>query len=157
MLCSVLTLCGPTGCSLPGSSVHGIFQARILEWWSFPPPRDLPDPGIEFVPPALAGRFFTTSTTWEALSGINYMSKCAERAVQGFLNLWGTEIRLVLTGSFVTYKPHSSSSFVVETPMCERGAFVFCSSPCILEALVPENTFLPLPVYWNMRKLISLM
>ena len=26
------TLCDPMGCSLPGSSVHGIFQARILEW-----------------------------------------------------------------------------------------------------------------------------
>ena len=29
---SCLTLCNPMGCSLPGSSVHGIFQARILEW-----------------------------------------------------------------------------------------------------------------------------
>ena len=26
------TLCDPTDCSLPGSSVHGILQARILEW-----------------------------------------------------------------------------------------------------------------------------
>ena len=29
---SWLTLCDPMDCSLPGSSVHGIFQARILEW-----------------------------------------------------------------------------------------------------------------------------
>ena len=27
-----LTLCDPTDCSLPSSSIHGIFQARILEW-----------------------------------------------------------------------------------------------------------------------------
>ena len=27
-----LTLCDPMDCSLPGSSIHGIFQARILEW-----------------------------------------------------------------------------------------------------------------------------
>ena len=27
-----LTLCDPMDCSLTGSSVHGIFQARILEW-----------------------------------------------------------------------------------------------------------------------------
>ena len=27
-----LTLIGPMDCSLPGSSVHGIFQARVLEW-----------------------------------------------------------------------------------------------------------------------------
>ena len=29
---SCLTLSNPMGCSLPGSSVHGIFQARVLEW-----------------------------------------------------------------------------------------------------------------------------
>ena len=29
---SCLTLCNPMDCSLPGSSVHGIFQARVLEW-----------------------------------------------------------------------------------------------------------------------------
>ena len=29
---SCLTLCDPMGCSLPGSSIHGIFQARVLEW-----------------------------------------------------------------------------------------------------------------------------
>ena len=27
-----LTLCNPVDCSLPGSSIHGIFQARVLEW-----------------------------------------------------------------------------------------------------------------------------
>ena len=29
---SCLTLCDPMNCSLPGSSIHGIFQARVLEW-----------------------------------------------------------------------------------------------------------------------------
>ena len=29
---SCLTLCNPMDCSLPGSSLHGIFQARVLEW-----------------------------------------------------------------------------------------------------------------------------
>ena len=32
---SCLTLCNPMDCSLPGSSVHGIFQARVLEWVAF--------------------------------------------------------------------------------------------------------------------------
>ena len=27
--------CDPTDCNLPGSSVHGVFQARLLEWVSF--------------------------------------------------------------------------------------------------------------------------
>ena len=38
---------------LPGSSVHGIFQARVLEWLSFPSPGDLPDAGIELRAPAM--------------------------------------------------------------------------------------------------------
>ena len=29
---SCLTLCDPMDCSLPGSSIHGIFQARVLKW-----------------------------------------------------------------------------------------------------------------------------
>jgi len=48
-------------CSTPGSSVHGILQARILEWVAMPPPGDLPHPGIKLMSPALAGRFFTIS------------------------------------------------------------------------------------------------
>ena len=56
-----LTLCGPMDCGLPGSSVHGILQARILEWDAISFSRDLPDPGIKPESPALAGGFFTTS------------------------------------------------------------------------------------------------
>jgi len=38
--------------SLPGSSVHGILQARILEGLPCPPPGDLPEPRIELMSPA---------------------------------------------------------------------------------------------------------
>ena len=41
------TLCDPMDCSLPGSSVHGILQARIWNGLSFPSPGDLPNPGTE--------------------------------------------------------------------------------------------------------------
>ena len=46
------------------------------EYWSglpFPPPRDLPDPGIKLaslMSPALAGRFFAIHATWEVLDGV---------------------------------------------------------------------------------------
>ena len=33
---SCLTLCDPMNCTLPGSSVHGVLQARILEWVVIP-------------------------------------------------------------------------------------------------------------------------
>ena len=61
-----LTLCDPMDCNLPGSSVHGILRARILEWVAMkpsPPPGDLPDPVVKLMSlmyPALAGGFFTT-------------------------------------------------------------------------------------------------
>ena len=58
------TLCDPVDCSPPGSSIHGILQARILQWVAILPPRDLPDPGVKPAPlvsPAQAGRFFTTA------------------------------------------------------------------------------------------------
>ena len=47
------TLCEPKDCSLPVSSTHGIFQARILEWVAISFSGDLPDPGIELGSPAL--------------------------------------------------------------------------------------------------------
>ena len=50
---SLQTFCNPMDCSLQGSSVHGILQARILEWVVIPSPGDLPSLGIEPGSPAL--------------------------------------------------------------------------------------------------------
>ena len=69
---SCLTLCNPwtVACQTPLS-----MGFSRQEYWSglpCPPPEDLPDLGIEpvsLMSPALAGRFFTTSTTWEASPG----------------------------------------------------------------------------------------
>ena len=58
---SCLTLCDPK--SLPGSSVQGVFQARILEWVAISYSRGSSQPrdGTHVsVSPALTGRFFTT-------------------------------------------------------------------------------------------------
>ena len=65
------TLSGPHGLWPARLLCHGIFQARMQEYWSglpFPTPEDLPHPGMEprsLESPALAGRFFT-SAPWEA-------------------------------------------------------------------------------------------
>ena len=45
--------CDPMDCSLPGSSVHGILQARILEWVAIFSPGDSLDPEIKSESPAL--------------------------------------------------------------------------------------------------------
>ena len=56
-----LTLCDPMDCSLPGSSINGIFQATTLEWLLFPSPGDLPDPGIKLRSPILQADFLPLS------------------------------------------------------------------------------------------------
>ena len=48
-----LTLCDPMNYSLPGSSVHAIFQTRILEWLQFPSPGDLSYQGIKLGSPTV--------------------------------------------------------------------------------------------------------
>ena len=58
-------LCDPMDCSQPGSSVHGILQARILKWVAISSPGDLPDAGIEPGSPALQ-TFFIVWATREA-------------------------------------------------------------------------------------------
>ena len=50
---SCLTLCDPMDCSLPDSSIHGIFQARYCSGLPFPSPGDLPYPGLEPRSPAM--------------------------------------------------------------------------------------------------------
>ena len=61
--------------SLAAFSVHGILQARILEWVAMQPMGrtlgDLPDRGIKLASltsPAMVGGFFATGATWEAFT-----------------------------------------------------------------------------------------
>ena len=72
LVCSICpTLCNTMDYSLRGSSVHEIFQARILEWVANSFSRSFPDQGLEPMSPALQMIFFffffTTGATWEAL------------------------------------------------------------------------------------------
>ena len=75
-LCAVCTkllqscppLCDPMDCSPPGSPVHGILQAGILEWVVMPSSRGSSGPRdwicVSYVS-CMAGKFFITSATWE--------------------------------------------------------------------------------------------
>ena len=65
------THCDPMDCSLSGSSVHGIFQARILTGLPFPSPRDLPDPGIEPRSPALQADTLPSKPPGKSTMGVN--------------------------------------------------------------------------------------
>ena len=64
-----LTLCDPMNYSRPGSSAHGLLQARAREWAAISSCSGLADAGMEAQSPgapAPAGRFFATSAAWEA-------------------------------------------------------------------------------------------
>ena len=57
------TLCHPMDCSLPGSSVHGIFQARILEWVAISFSRGSLRPMDRAQVSLIAGRLLTVRAT----------------------------------------------------------------------------------------------
>ena len=65
-----IQLCNPIGCSPPGSSAHGIFQAIILKWLPHPPQGDLPNLGIKPtspVSPALQAEYALQLEPWGKL------------------------------------------------------------------------------------------
>ena len=64
------TLCDPMDCGLPGSSVHGILQVRVLEWVAMlSPPGNLPDPGVQPKSPALQADSLLTEPQGKASQG----------------------------------------------------------------------------------------
>ena len=116
---SCTTLCDPMDCSPPGSSVYGILQARILEWVPCPPPGALPNPGIKPISrmsPKLAGRFFTTSATWEALFNMaNTQPK-----------FWSINISIIPSNE---YSGLISLDWLVWSPCGPRDSEEFSSTP----------------------------
>ena len=109
LLQSCQTLWDPMDCSLPGFSVCGILQARILEKVVIPSgPGVLPNPGIEpvsLMTPALAGRFFTTSATWEAHFSLSVLPI---DILQIFILLHITVTHIYITVPWSNYVLHKS-------------------------------------------------
>ena len=68
------TLCNPMDCSPAGSSVHGLLQARILEWVAIPISRRTSQPRDRTQVSCIAGGFFTLWDTKEALLGRGRMT-----------------------------------------------------------------------------------
>ena len=64
LLQSHLTLCNPVDCSPPGFSVHGILQARVLEWVAMPSSRGSSQPKDWTQVSHIADGFFTIWSRW---------------------------------------------------------------------------------------------
>ena len=77
---SCLILCNSMDCSPPGSSVHGILQARTLEWVAITSSRGSSQPKIKPtspMSPVLASRFFTTSPPGKPQTASRHMKRCS--------------------------------------------------------------------------------
>ena len=92
---SCLTLCDPMDCSLPGSSVHGIFKARVLEWVAISFSRGYSQPRNWIRVSWIAGEFFTTEkpplkSTWQIIvSHKCFLNEEQTNELSWFYLLWG--------------------------------------------------------------------
>ena len=86
---------------------HRQSQARILEWFAFPTPRDLPDPGIKPAPPGLAGGFFTGWATRETYITIlfSYKKRMAheKNEIMPFVAIW-MDLEIIMPSQTKTNK-----------------------------------------------------
>ena len=119
----VLSLCDPMDCSLPGSSVHGILQARILEWVAMPSSRgsfQTRDQTHVSCVSWIAGRFFITEPSRKPYIYHTYILK--EKEIEW--DTWGSIVDrmvlgLILPSFFFTFskfseKKKKSNAFVKE-------------------------------------------
>ena len=98
------TLCTPMNCTPLGAFVHGILQARMLEWVAMPFSRISSQHGDWIGIPCTTGRFFTHWATWEAPKYIpNFLTN---------RGLCGQGMLLVIPGNKKIIACHSSSTKV---------------------------------------------
>ena len=83
---SCLTLCDHMNCSLPGSSIHRISQARILEWIAISFSRGSSQPRDRTWVSCFAGRFFTV---WATSKALRYIIGAQKYCMEGeWMNEW---------------------------------------------------------------------
>ena len=106
-------LCDPMDCSLPGSSVHGILQPRILERVAISYSRGSSRPEY-LLSPAVTSVFFTTSATCKA---------------HGY---WGVTMISLRWG-------HEGGAFIMGLVPSEEQSWICLSLPCMRLAIVPTS------------------
>ena len=87
-------------CSLPGSSVHGILQARILEWVAIPFSRDLPDPEITPMSQLCLGQLKKELSRWSFQS---LLSKPRITEMWHAVTFWQNDGLCLIQGSSMSH------------------------------------------------------
>ena len=135
-------------CSLPGPSVHGIFQARRLEWVAIFSSRGLPDPGIERGSPTLQEDSSPWEPPWRGNTDVNWCGLCgnsaeipqqAGRRVRVAQRACFQELMLILSGEVTLGRcprlgagfqgTHRERRWTSGYPQCHRAAWRGCEPP----------------------------
>ena len=143
------TLCDPVDCSLPGSSVNGIFQARVLEWVAIAFPRGSSPPRDRTQVSRIVGRRFTVWATREAPCygkvALYLELTCVWNLVILLMGRWYTFLNINLP----LCRMESSSHWIITTSLSSLRTQ---SEWCVLYFLVPGRGPGPWSVlnkYWK--------
>ena len=117
------TLCNPRGCSPPDTSVHGILQSRILEWFARPSFRGSSQPRDQTCIPYISwiGSFFTT---WEAPDKTTWIHK---NCILGEGFDWKKMLKLSLKGRLVSSTGHVIKNIGVQISTCKTKGGIYTS------------------------------
>ena len=133
---SCLTLCDPTDCNPPGSSVHEILRAGILEWAASPFSRRSSQPRDRTWISLSAGRFFTV---WAAGEGPSYWLANQHPYFTGLRMLWQVKLPLLDRAAqhdwwgrnnreMISWLRCSASLTVATSALCELDLYLAFSS-----------------------------
>ena len=121
------TLCNPINCSLPGSSVHGIFQARVLEWVAISFSRGSSQPRDQTQVSCIIGRCFTVSATREVIPYLLF----PVRSLHFFLTTLLTEQSRVISRFIPTHHLTVYGLVIIYQNSSTALFFLWHSLPCI--------------------------
>ena len=109
---SCTTLFNVMDCSPPGSSVHRILQAKLLEWVAISSCGAPPDPEIELASLVLPGRFFSPAVPGDQ----HKASKSSEKSSQRTMSLVTENLTLSSPLSVFMWASHPAASTVLAQP-----------------------------------------
>ena len=137
---SRLTFCDSMDCSQPGPSVHGILQARILEWVACPPLEDFPDPEIK--PNLLYPLHWQAGSLPLALPGLVVLYRHVCVALNGDLNCISLKYSESLV--VVVFSPKLCPTFCDPMDCSMQAPISSTISQCLLkfisiESVMPSN------------------
>ena len=120
------TLCDPVDCSLPDSSVHGILQARILDWVAISFSGDLPNPGIKPKSPALQADALTSEPSGKQ----DLLELTPKKDVLFIIGDWtakvGSQETPGVTGKFVLGVQNEAGQRLIE--FCQENTLVIANT-----------------------------